>query len=190
MAKEEEKESNLENNENQDTTTEQETVQDEATGTAESTEEIDELTKAQNEAAELKDKYLRLYSEFDNYRRRTSKEKADLVKTANEDLLIALLPIIDDFQRGRKSMETSTDVEALKEGIDLIYNKLFKTLESKGLKAMDSPIGKEFDSEIQEAITQVPAPSEDLKGKVIDEIEKGYSLNEKVIRFAKVIIGS
>jgi len=87
-------------------------------------------------------------------------------------------------------MEISSDVEALKEGIDLIYNKLFKTLESKGLKAMDSPIGKEFDSEIQEAITQVPAPTEDLKGKVIDEIEKGYSLNEKVIRFAKVIIGS
>jgi len=185
MAKEEEKESNLENTE---VTAEQESIQDQAS--VENTEEIDELTKAQNEAAELKDKYLRLYSEFDNYRRRTSKEKADLVKTANEDLLTALLPIIDDFQRGRKSMEISSDVEALKEGIDLIYNKLFKTLESKGLKAMDSPIGKEFDSEIQEAITQVPAPTEDLKGKVIDEIEKGYSLNEKVIRFAKVIIGS
>jgi molecular chaperone GrpE len=188
MAKEEEKEFNLENNDNSEVAAEKESNQE--TETAENIEEPDELTKAQTEAAELKDKYLRLYSEFDNYRRRTSKEKAELIKTANEDLLTDLLPILDDFQRGRKSIETSSDIEALKEGIDLIYNKLLKTLEAKGLKAMDSPFGKEFDSELQEAITQVQAPEEGLKGKVIDEIEKGYYLNEKVIRFAKVIIGS
>lgn len=197
MAKEEEKKSNIENDENQATAVENEQSQENAgdtenvkEGNEEVVEEDDELTKAKKEAEELKDKYLRLYSEFENFRRRTSKEKSDLIKSANEDVLVAMLPIIDDFERAMKSMESSEDINALKEGVDLIYNKLYKTLENKGLKPMESPIGKEFDSEIQEAITQAPAPSEDLKGKVIDQIEKGYCLNEKVIRYAKVIIGS
>lgn len=197
MAKEEEKKSNIENDENQATAVENEQSQENAgetenvkEGEEEVVEEEDELTKAKKEAEELKDKYLRLYSEFENFRRRTSKEKSDLIKSANEDVLVALLPVIDDFERAMKSMESSEDINALKEGVDLIYNKLYKTLENKGLKPMESPIGKEFDSEIQEAITQAPAPSEDLKGKVIDQIEKGYCLNEKVIRYAKVIIGS
>lgn len=197
MAKEEEKKSNIENDENQATAVENEQSQENAgetenvkEGNEEVVEENDELTKAKKEAEELKDKYLRLYSEFENFRRRTSKEKSDLIKSANEDVLVAMLPIIDDFERAMKSMESSEDINALKEGVDLIYNKLYKTLENKGLKPMESPIGKEFDSEIQEAITQAPAPSEDLKGKVIDQIEKGYCLNEKVIRYAKVIIGS
>lgn len=193
MAKEEEKNSNIENGENQETAVENEQHQ-EAAAEKEETQEVeeqeDELTKAKKEAEELKDKYLRLYSEFENFRRRTSKEKSDLIKSANEDVLVAMLPVIDDFERAMKSMESSEDINALKEGVDLIYNKLYKTLENKGLKPMESPIGKEFDSEIQEAITQAPAPSDDLKGKVIDQIEKGYCLNEKVIRYAKVIIGS
>jgi molecular chaperone GrpE len=153
-------------------------------------EEPNEVEKLKTEVTELKDKYLRLYSEFENFRRRTSKEKLDLIKTANEDLLLALVPVIDDFERADKSLNDSTDTGAVKEGVKLIYNKLFKLLESMGLKAMESSIGKEFNSELQEAIGQAPAPSETLKGKIIDEVEKGYTLNDKVVRFAKVIIGS
>lgn len=191
MAKEEEKKSTIENGDNQEATVENEKTEETVSqdGSENSAEE-NELTKALKEADELRDKYLRLYSEFENFRRRTSKEKSDLIKSANEDVLVALLPVIDDFERARKSMNDSIGIEGIREGIELVFNKLYKTLESKGLKAMESPIGKEFDSEIQEAITQAPAPSEDLKGKVIDEIEKGYCLNDKVIRFAKVIIGS
>ncbi len=193
MAKEEEKKSTIENGENHEATVENERTegvfaQEDNENARESDD--DELTKAKKEADELRDKYLRLYSEFENFRRRTSKEKTDLIKSANEDVLVALLPVIDDFERARKSMNESDSLDGIREGIELIFNKLYKTLESKGLKAMESPVGKEFDSEIQEAITQAPAPSEDLKGKVIDEIEKGYRLNDKVIRFAKVIIGS
>jgi len=149
----------------------------------------DEKELLKNEVAELKDKYLRLYSEFENFRRRTAKERIDLVKTANEDVLASLLPILDDFERGIKSMNEAKEVSALKEGINLIYNKLFRTLEAKGLKPMNA-VGNEFNSELHEAITQIPAPSEEMKGKVVDEVEKGYYLNEKVIRFAKVVIGS
>lgn len=150
----------------------------------------EEQSPVQKELEELKDKYIRLYSEFENFRRRTAKEKIDLAKSANEDVLSAMLPVLDDFERALKSIQTTPTVEAIQEGVGLIYNKLFRTLESKGLKPMEPAAGKEFDSELQEAVTQAPAPSEDLKGKVIDEIEKGYCLNDKVIRFAKVIIGS
>ncbi|MBX9852915.1 MAG: nucleotide exchange factor GrpE [Cytophagaceae bacterium] len=143
----------------------------------------------QKEVEELKDKYLRLYSEYENFRRRTSKEKSDLIKTANEDVLISLLPVLDDFERALKAINESKEGGAVKEGINLIYNKLYKTLEAKGVKPMQT-VGQEFNSELHEAITQAPAPSEDMKGKVITEVEKGYYLNEKVIRFAKVIIGS
>lgn len=150
----------------------------------------DEKELLKNEVSELKDKYLRLYSEFENFRRRTAKERIDLVKTANEDVLASLLPILDDFERGIRSMNNEAkEVSALKEGINLIYNKLFRTLESKGLKPMNA-VGNEFNSELHEAITQIPAPSDEMKGKVVDEVEKGYYLNDKVIRFAKVVIGS
>lgn len=152
------------------------------------TEQPDEKEALKNEAAELKDKFLRLYSEFENYKRRTAKERTELVKTANENVLSSLLPVLDDFERGLKSMNETSEVGALKEGIILIYNKLYKILESKGLKPMES-VGTEFNSEIHEAITQIPA-GEDMKGKVVDEVEKGYYLNDKVIRFAKVVIGS
>lgn len=153
------------------------------------TVEIDPLDAAKAEIAELKDKYLRLYADFENFRRRTAKEKLEMISGAGADIVRTILPVVDDFERAKVSFDSSTDVEALKEGVDLIYNKLFKTLESKGLKAMESR-GAAFDAEIHESIAQFPAPSDDLKGKVIDEIEKGYYLNDKVIRYAKVIVGA
>ncbi|SEI43310.1 molecular chaperone GrpE [Dyadobacter sp. SG02] len=147
------------------------------------------LDAAKAEIAELKDKYLRLYADFENFRRRTAKEKLEMISGASADTVKLILPIVDDFERAKVSFDSSTDIEALKEGVDLIYTKLYKTLESKGLKAMESK-GADFDAEIHESIAQFPAPSEDLKGKVIDEIEKGYYLNDKVIRYAKVIVGA
>lgn len=159
---------------------------------AETTEEqniLSESDKASTELTDLKDKYLRLYADFENFRRRTAKEKVDLIANANEGLLVKLLPVLDDFERALKSAETTSDVNALKEGVHLIFNKFYKVLESKGVKSMES-VGQVFNPDLHEAITQFPAPSDDLKGKVIDETEKGYFLNDKVIRFAKVILGA
>lgn len=150
--------------------------------------EVDEATALKAELEESKDKYLRLYSEFENFRRRNAKERLDLIKTANEELVIALLPVLDDFERATKAM--GEDVKAVKEGVELIYNKLNKSLEQKGLKPMGDLIGKEFDADLHEAITHTPAPEESLKGKIVDVIENGYYLNDKVIRYAKVIIGA
>ena len=147
------------------------------------------VDSASRDLAELKDKYLRLYADFENFRRRTAREKLDLISNANENLLQALIPVVDDFERAMQSIDSTDDVTALREGISLIYIKLYKTLEGKGLKPMSAK-GELFDADLHESITQFPAPSEDLKGKVIDEIEKGYYLNDKVIRFAKVIVGS
>lgn len=145
--------------------------------------------KTTSELAELKDKYLRLYADFENFRRRTAKEKLDMINSANEGLLKSLIPVIDDFERAKQSMDSTDDITAIKEGVDLIYTKFAKTLEAKGLKPMVSK-GEPFDADLHESITQFPAPSPDLKGKVIDEVEKGYYLNDKVIRFAKVIVGN
>jgi molecular chaperone GrpE len=136
---------------------------------------------------EANDKYLRLYSEFDNYRRRSARERIDLVATAGADTLKDILPVIDDFERGLKNMETAADVLALREGVELIYNKLKNTLHGKGLEEMKA-VGQPFDADIHEAITQVQA-GEDMIGKVVEELEKGYYLHGKVVRFAKVIIG-
>lgn len=138
---------------------------------------------------EINDKYLRLYSEFENYKKRTLKEKSELIKTAGADIFTVILPVLDDFDRAIKSLETSDDLEALREGQKLIHNKLKNLLHNKGLEEFDS-IGKEFDSELHEAVTSVPVNDESQKGKIIDEIEKGYKLNGKVIRFAKVIVGA
>lgn len=137
---------------------------------------------------ELNDKYLRLYSEFDNYRKRTSKERLELFKTAGQDILTDLLPVLDDFDRAMQNMDSSDDAEAIQTGINLIYSKFKSILENKGLKHFKS-IETEFDPEVHEAITKIPAPNKKLKGKVVDEIEKGYMLNDKVIRFAKVVVG-
>jgi molecular chaperone GrpE len=142
----------------------------------------------EDQVAEFQDKYMRLYAEFDNYRRRTNKEKVDLISSAGEGILKDLLPVMDDFERAIKNNETADDIESVKEGFHLIFNKFRHILESKGLKSMNSK-GEVFDSELHEAIANVPAPSEAEKGKNLDEVEKGYYLNEKVIRYAKVVVG-
>jgi molecular chaperone GrpE len=152
-------------------------------------EEQDPLASLQAKYDELNDKYLRLYSDFDNFRRRTAKERIELLKTGGEDMLKAMLPVIDDFERALKNMDAAKDVPSVREGVELIYGKMTKELGSKGLKAMET-VGQPFDPDFHEALTQVPAPSDDLKNKVIDEMEKGYFLHDKVIRFAKVVVGA
>lgn len=153
--------------------------------------EVNEKAAEKDWAAELKlieDKYLRLYAEFDNFKRRTAAERLELFKTANQEVLVALLPVLDDFERALRSMKTVSDINAVKEGVELVNGKLKNILTQKGLKQMDS-LGKEFDSEFHEAVTNIPAPSLDLKDKVVDVLENGYFLNEKVVRFAKVVVG-
>src|ERR1700743_3399274 len=147
----------------------------------------EELLK--QEVALANDKYLRLYAEFDNFRRRTIKEREEARKMEGKDVIVSLLSVLDDFDRALRAMETATDVAPVKEGVLLIQNKFKNALTKNGLKEMES-IGTPFDPELQEAITNIPAPSDDLKGKVVDEMEKGYFLNDKVVRFAKVIVGS
>jgi len=137
---------------------------------------------------ELHDKYLRLSAEFDNYRKRTLKEKMELTKSAGEQLLVNILPVVDDFERGMKSISDAKDIESIKEGIKLIYNKLKEFLNQNGVKEIEAS-NKEFDIDYHEAITKTPVQDEKLKGKVVDIIEKGYILNDKVIRFSKVVVG-
>ena len=149
-----------------------------------------EIDKVKAELQEAKDKYLRLYSEFENFRRRTAKERLTLISTANEELMTALLPVVDDFERGQKAMEETEDHKTSKEGFDLIYNKFSSILKQKGLKPMESKSGSEFNTEFHEAISQMPVEKKKMKGKIIDVVEKGYYLDEKVIRFAKVVIGA
>jgi molecular chaperone GrpE len=145
--------------------------------------------KLKEELAQANDKYLRLYAEFDNFRRRTIKERAEARETEGKELIVALLPVLDDFERAQRSMEKAVDVAPVKEGVTLIQNKLKNILSQKGLKEMES-IGAPFDADLHEAITNIPAPTDDLKGKVVDEMEKGYSLKDRVIRFAKVVVGA
>lgn len=141
-----------------------------------------------SQIAELKDKYLRLAAEFENYKRRTVKEKLSMMGTANRDTLSALLPVMDDFDRAKKNAEDESSTEPFSEGVMMVYNKLFNTLQQKGIKAMESN-GEEFDPELHEAITEIPAPSEEMKGKVIDTVEKGYYLKDAILRYAKVVVG-
>jgi len=147
-----------------------------------------EASRTDAELAEIKDKYLRLAAEFENYKRRTSKERIDLFKTANQELMVALLPVLDDFERARHATATTDDANAVRESIEIIQSKLNKTLQQKGLTAMEAR-GGDFDAELHEAITQIPAPSDDLKGKIVDVVEQGYYLGDKVIRHAKVVLG-
>ena len=149
---------------------------------------LEELAKSKAELAEAKDKYIRLYSEFDNFRRRTAKEKYDMISSAGEQLIRTLLPVVDDFERAEKSAREKNDKEL--EGFSLIYNKFKKIIEQNGVKLMEVGVGSDFNADVHEAITQIPAPEENLKGKVVDVIEKGYLLNDKVIRFAKVVVGN
>ncbi|UKM63524.1 nucleotide exchange factor GrpE [Flavobacteriaceae bacterium GSB9] len=153
------------------------------------TEEQSVEEQLKDELQQEKDKFLRLFAEFENYKRRTAKERVELFSTASEDVMKTLLPIIDDFERALAHIEEDKQTEELRKGVFLIYQKLINTLEQKGLKAMNVEKGDAFNADTHEAVTQIPAPSDDLKGKIIDVIEKGYKLGEKVIRFPKVVIG-
>lgn len=156
--------------------------------TTETASESSEVAKLKEEIAASKDKYLRLYSEFENFRRRTAKEKLEMVQSANEQLIKALLPVLDDFDRAEKSFAEKNDNDS--EGFKLIQSKFKKVLELNGIKIMDVKSGSAFDTDLHEAITQIPAPDPSLKGKVVDVVEKGYLLGDKVVRFAKVVVGS
>ncbi|MGI4020070.1 MAG: nucleotide exchange factor GrpE [Janthinobacterium lividum] len=145
--------------------------------------------KYKEELALANDKFLRLYAEFDNYKRRTSKERVELLQTAGKDVIVSLLPVLDDFERASRAIETAKDVASVKEGVSLVHQKLKNLLVQKGLKEMVSK-GEIFDADIHEAVTNIPAPDESLKGKVVDVLEEGYLLNDKVIRFAKVVVGA
>jgi len=171
---------------------ENQATESEATESTEEEPEEEELSveeKLQMEVGEAKDKYLRLYSEFENFRRRNAKERLELVKTASADLIQELLPVVDDFERATKAFAENEENAEVLEGVKLIQTKFLKVLENQGLTAMESEPGIEFDPEIHEAITKIPAPDKKLKGKVVDVVEKGYLLNEKVVRYAKVVIG-
>lgn len=155
------------------------------TSTDENAKKLQELQAKYNE---LNEKYVRLFSEFDNFRRRTIKEKADLLRSAGEDVLKDILPVWDDFDRAKKAMQASENITSAKEGFDLIYNKFIDALKKKGVEEMQC-IGQEFNPDLHEAITEVPAPTEDLKGKIVDVVEKGYFFNGKILKYAKVIVG-
>ena len=147
-----------------------------------------EIEKLESELKEQKDKYLRLMAEFDNFRRRTAKERLELMQTAGKEVIISLLDVLDDCDRAEKQLQSSADIALQKEGIQLVFNKLRANLQGKGVKVMES-INTDFDVEKHEAITEIPAPTPELQGKVIDEVVKGYYLNDKLIRFAKVVVG-
>lgn len=146
------------------------------------------IAKLENQLQEQRDKYLRLVAEFDNYRKRIAREKLDLIQTANKEVIISLLDILDDCERAASQMEDSDDIDSVKEGAFLIFNKLKNQLQALGLKEMES-LHEDFDAELHDAVTEVPASSKDLKGKVIDNVQKGYYLNDKLIRHAKVVVG-
>ena len=150
--------------------------------------EEDPVARLESEVSEWKDKYVRLSAEFDNYRRRTLKEKMELTKTAGENVLVKVLPVADDFERAIQSMQDAKDCTAILEGVDLIYHKFKEFLNQQGVKTIDA-MHTQFDTDIHEALTKIPAPKKKLKGKVVDVIEKGYTLNDKVIRFSKVVVG-
>lgn len=148
----------------------------------------DEVEKLKADLQEMKDKYLRQVAEFENFRKRNARERVELIQTAGKEVITSLLDVVDDCDRAEKQLQSSQDVAAIKEGVSLVFNKLRSTLQAKGLKPMQT-IGEEFNPDQHEAITEIPAPSAELKGKVIDEVVKGYYLNDKIIRFAKVVVG-
>lgn len=166
----------------------EELKEEESVKTEEVVGEKSEIETLKEELQKEKDQFLRLFAEFDNYKKRTAKERLEIFKTANSETIIALLPVLDDFERAIKEIEKSDESKHLK-GIQLIQNKLIETLRSKGLKKLEINSGEEFDTDKMEAVTLIPAPSEDLKGKVIDVVETGYTLTDKIIRYAKVVVG-
>ena len=174
----------------------EEKSQNEVDNTADNMQKVD--TKGQESAGgkleeevnNLKDKYLRLYSDFENYKRRSAKERLEIISSANKDLMIELLPVLDDFERALNVSNENTETAPVHEGVQLVYTKFLKILEQKGLKVMEIKPGDAFDSEYHEAVAQIPAPDENLKGKIVDVLEKGFYLGDKVIRFAKVVTGA
>ncbi|MEW5846315.1 MAG: nucleotide exchange factor GrpE [Bacteroidota bacterium] len=196
MSKKHKKEDIEQEQVNQQTTSTESNVTDSDTqapqGDAQQTEAIeandDKVAELTAQLEEMKDKYLRLTAEFDNYRKRTLKEKAELIKFASEEVLKDLLPVIDDLDRALKAIETANDINAVKEGISLIVNKFNDFLKAKGVKEIDA-IGKELDTDLHEAITKIPVQDDAQKGKIVDVIQKGYMLHEKVMRFSKVVVG-
>ncbi|REE24754.1 nucleotide exchange factor GrpE [Winogradskyella pacifica] len=170
-------------------------VEDQATSTAEGDVETQQEAlkspeeQLQDQLVAEKDKFMRLFAEFENYKKRTTKERIELFKTASQDVVVAMLPILDDFERALSHIEDDKEAEELRKGVLLIYNKLQNTLEQKGLSKIDVRQGDAFNADNHEAVTQIPAPTDDLKGKIIDVVERGYKLGEKVIRFPKVVIG-
>ncbi len=152
-------------------------------------EELSVEEQLQEQLGQEKDKFLRLFAEFENYKKRTSKERIELFKTASQDVIIALLPILDDFERALLHIEDDKEAEELRKGVLLIYNKLLQVLQQKGLSKIEISKGDAFDADHHEAVTQIPAPTDDMKGKIIDVVEKGYKLGDKIIRFPKVVIG-
>lgn len=180
-------ENNTSEKETEETTLEEEEIPEEVVEETEKSK-LSETEHLKKELGEMKDKYLRIFAEFDNYRKRTIKERQDIIKLAAKDSLGALLPAIDDFDRAIKVANDNDNEEKIPEGIILIYNKLSKALEQQGIKEMITT-GEDFDPELHEALTKIPAPSEELKGKIIDTIEKGFYLNDKIIRYPKVVVG-
>ncbi len=169
-------------------------IEDTTTATAETevetqVEEKSAEEQLQDQIVAEKDKFMRLFAEFENYKKRTSKERIELFKTASEGVMVAMLPVLDDFERALTHIEEDKEAEELRKGVLLIYNKLINTLEQKGLSKIEVNQGDAFNADDHEAVTQIPAPNEDLKGKIIDVIERGYKLGDKVIRFPKVVIG-
>ena len=175
-------------NECDEETVGQETSQENEAPLTEEEKLAQELEKANEQIEEQKDKYLRLSAEFDNYRKRTMKEKAELILNGGEKSLSSILPVVDDFERAIKTMETATDVQAVKEGVELIYNKFMATLAQNGVKVIETK-DQPLDTDYREAIAVIPAPSEAQKGKILDCVQTGYTLNDKVLRHAKVVVG-
>lgn len=170
---------------------ENEKIEDVETTTADAIveESLSEEEKLQQDLATEKDKFMRLFAEFENYKKRTTKERIELFKTASQDVMVSMLPVLDDFERALMHIEDDKEAEELRKGVLLIYNKLINTLEQKGLSKIEVEKGDTFNADDHEAVTQIPAPTDDLKGKIIDVVERGYKLGDKVIRFPKVVIG-
>ena len=177
-----------------------EDIKEEVINTVEETQQVEESQEVVEEsvkeiptAEELilaeKDKFLRLFAEFENYKKRTTRERVELFRTAGQEVMTSLLPVVDDFERALSHIEEDKEAEELRKGVLLVYQKFYNTLEQKGLSKIETNAGDVFDAEFHEAITQIPAPSKDLKGKVIDCVEKGYKLGDKIIRYPKVVIG-
>lgn len=166
---------------------EEEVIENSENGQSTEGQEEAKTTKG-DELGEMKDKYLRLMAEFENYKKRTFKEKVDFARIAARETMLAILPVLDDFERAKLSADDENTDEQFSEGVTLVYNKLFSTLEAKGLKKMEST-GQDFDPELHEALSEFPAPSDDMKGKVVDTIEGGYYLNDVILRYAKVVVG-